>query len=126
MVVTLGASESAPKPHGCNGVDAIQYGLPEGFFLIYAAFLVEHRISQETCRDLLIVACAWNHVSGDLVDCKLIKGHVPVQRIDHPVSIFPDRTAPIFFVAVGIGVTSEVEPWNGPSLAKVRRGQQRI
>jgi hypothetical protein len=61
-----------------------------------------------------------------LFDGELIEGHVGVEGTDDPVAIWPDGAAAVFFVAVGVGVAGEVEPFAGPAFAVLRGGEETV
>ncbi len=66
-------------------------------------------------------------VAGQLLDQKQVNRFVPVEGVDHVVSIFPGNFAiGIPGVAAGIGIACHVQPVASPLLAVVRRSQQAI
>ncbi len=55
---------------------------------------------------------------------KLIVGHVAIEGIDDPVTPLPLLAFEIFFVTIGIRVTSSIEPMASPLLTKTFAGEQ--
>ncbi len=126
VVVALGAGERGAKPDRRRRVDAIDEHFVHRLVRIDAPFLVRHRIAMEAGRDPLIDGRIWQHVAGNLLDSELVERHVSVERVDHPVAVLPDAAPIVFFVAIGVGVSGEVQPGPRPTLAVVRRGEQAI
>ena len=65
-------------------------------------------------------------IAGDLLDRELIERQVPVERLDDPVAIGPDRAPTVLLVAVGVGVASLIEPGPCLALAVMARCEQSI
>ena len=72
------------------------------------------------------VVALGEHVAGDLLDGELAERQVPIEGVDDPVAVHPGGAAAVLLVAVGVGVSREVQPGTGPALAVVRRGQQAV
>src|SRR5439155_15878451 len=126
VVVALCAGEGDAEKYGGGRVDAIHDTLDTELLGIDAAFLVDLRIAMETTGDLLLEGRIWQQVAGQLFDGELIEGQVSIQRVQHPVPVFPDLARGIDAVAIGIGVTRGVEPPAAPTLAVVRRSQKPV
>ena len=78
--------------------------------MIDAALLVEHGVTMEACGNELIGGGVGQHVAGKLFDRKLTEGHILIERVDHPIAVFPHRPAIVFFIAVRVGVAREIKP----------------
>ena len=61
-----------------------------------------------------------------MFDGELIKRHVVVDRLDDPVAVWPNRALAVFLIAVGVGITGEIQPFAGPAFAIARRGEQAV
>ena len=59
-------------------------------------------------------------VPGHLFDGEAVEGEVVIDRADDPVAKLPDGPRLILRVAIGIGVTSPVEPVDGLPLTVMR------
>src|SRR6185295_17365030 len=83
--------------------------------------------AQEAGRDERLVAPGLELVPGELLLKELIVRLVLVERANHVVAIAP-RVGPIVVLleAARIGVTRDVQPMPAPSLAVVRRREQRV
>ena len=118
MVVTLGATQRRAQPHGRGRIYAVHDVFGCVFIRVGAAFKVDHAVPIEPARDLLLDRSARQHVSGELLDRKLIKRHVAVERVDHPLPPLPHVTMIINVIAVGIRITRQIQPELRHALAK--------
>ena len=80
----------------------------------------------KTGGNLLVPGGVGQEVAGHLLDGELVKRHVPVEGVDDPIAVRPNRARQIFFIAIGICVTRYIQPLAGPAFAIVRRSQQSI
>src|SRR5262245_20900171 len=119
MVMTLRTGDGRSEPDSGSCIDAIDDRLPARFFIIDTTFLIEHGVAMKPGGDQLSIRRLRQHIAGELFDRELIERHVFVKGIDYPITIFPDHSRAIFFVAVGIGITRQVEPRSRPPLAKM-------
>ena len=124
--VALGALESETEPCGSGGGDAVGDCVEAEFEGIDAALLVEHGITVKAGGDDVIRVVAGEQVAGQLGDGELVERHVGVERADDPVAVWPDFAGAVFFVAIGIGVACEVEPFAGPAFAVLRRSEEAV
>ena len=88
------------------------------------AFFVYHAVTQKAGSDALRLRRVWKQVAGNLLNNKLVVGHVAIDRIDDPIPPKILFARQIFFVAVAIGISGDVEPMSGPFLAEVFRRQK--
>ena len=79
-----------PEKGGAEGVDAIEHGLDAKLFGIDAAFLVDLRVAMKPGGDLLLDGRIREQVARKLLDRELVKWHVAIKRVDHPIAVFPD------------------------------------
>src|SRR4029453_10164426 len=91
---------------------------------IDSTLLVEHRVAQEAGRNALLERRKRQQITRQLLDGELVEGHIPVEGVDDPVAIRPDRTRQILFKTVGVGITRRVEPPPSPALAVMGRREQ--
>ena len=145
VVVAARAGEREAHPDGRGGLDAIEDILDARLLGDAAALAVEHVVAVKTARDERAAArrvrgqrvgvrgvwglgfWVWvEEIAGELLDRKLIVGHVRIKRVHDPVAPRPHRALGIALEAVGVGVAREVEPVPGPALAVARRGEQAI
>ena len=63
-------------------------------------------------------------ISGDLFNRELVKGHVVIDGIDHPVTPGPDGPVKVFFISTSVGVSGMIKPDPSPSLAEMRGRQK--
>jgi len=124
--VALAAADGQAQPRGAGGGDAVDDGVVTEFEGIDAAFFVEHGVAVKAGGDEVVWRGVRKKVAGDLFDRELIEGHIGVEGFDDPVPVGPDNAAAVFFVAVGVGVTREVEPAARPAFTVLRRGEQCI
>ncbi len=126
MVVALRALNGEAQHALADGVHAIEHRLHAELLGIDAAFLVDHRIAQESSGDDLVLGRIGQHVAGNLLDDELVVGQVAVEGVDHPVAIEPDLPRLVFLKAVGVGIAGGIEPEARPALSIMRRGEQAL
>ena len=134
MVVTNGTSGREPHPHrGCR-LCAIAC-VEDQVFLVDCAALVG--------RDVAAIEAAGNaavenvfgtgigtvivdEITGELPNRKLVKRHVFIEGIDHPLPVAPHLAKVVVMNAVGIGIPSVVEPEAATVFAPFRTRQQHL
>src|SRR5204862_1673205 len=110
MVMTLRAADSQAKPDRTYRGSAVHHLLVAELLNLHAAFAVGQCVAMESGSDLLIDSRVWQQIACDLLDGELIERHVTTDGIDHPLAVTPGVWAHvIFFVAVAIGVASQVQ-----------------
>ena len=122
--VALAAAGGQPEPCCAGRRDPVSHCVEAKLQRINAAFFVEHRVSVKASRDPLIDRRVGQHVASHLLDRELVEGHVCIQCSDYPVSIWPHRSVAVFFVAVCVGVASEVKPASGPTFSVLRPAEK--
>ena len=60
----------------------------------------ELRVRAGPEAELIGDSAVGKQVAGDLFERELIEGQVPIQRVDDPVAIFPDRPRPVDRITV--------------------------
>src|SRR5690606_12192130 len=92
-----------------------------------SALGVRERLAIEGRGDLLLRRGAGEQVACELLDRELIERQVFIEGANRPVaehvSVGPGA---IFFIAVTVGIASQVEPVPPPALAEVRRREEAI
>ena len=74
----------------------------------------------------MIDAGVRQQIARELFDGELVEGQVAVERVHHPVAVFPDLAGRVDGVAVGVGVTRDVEPRARPALTEVGRSEEAV
>ena len=126
MGMALGAPDGKSQPGGAGGGHAIGHRMEAELERVDAAFFVEHRVPMEPGGDALVGRGVGQQVAGQLFDGEPIEGHVGVEGPDHPIPPRPDAAGAVFFVAVGVGVASQVHPSAAPAFAIAGRCEQLI
>ena len=124
--MALRAAGGQAQPRFAGGRHAIDHGIKSVFQRINTAFFVEHGVAMKTRRDAILRGCIRQQVASNLADGELIKWQIGIDGIDDPIAPRPQRTLTIFFIAIGVGVTRQIEPFARPPFAVTRRGQQTI
>ena len=126
MGVTLGASSAQSHPDRAGGGNAIHHGMKAKFEGIDPSLLVEHGVAMEASGDDLVRCSIRQHVASQLLDGELIKWHVLVECLDHPVAKRPNSARAILFVTIGVSITGKIQPRASPSFPVWRRLQKAI
>ena len=126
MRVALGALGRQSEHRLAEAVDAVEHLDHPEFLRDDRPLLVERAIPQEARGDDLLLRRIRQQVAGDLLDHKLVVGHVAIDRGNHPVAPDPHLATKILFVAVGVGIAGEVEPVPRPLLAVAVAREQGI
>ena len=109
-----------------DAVDAVEHFDHSKLFCHNRAFFVDHAVSQKSCRDDLLLRRVRQQIASNLFDKKLVVGHVAIEGINHPVTPRPLLTRHIFLVAVGVGITSQIQPVSCPLFTKTIALEQRL
>ncbi len=84
-------------------INAISNRINTKLLCVRSALFVDQRVSMKTSRDQLIECWVGQHVTSDLLDRKLIKWQIAVERLNDPVAIDVCVWASaILFVAVRV------------------------
>ena len=126
VAVALGAADGQAHPDVHRRVDAILDGGDAKLLVVGAAFGVRHRVAIEGGGDELIARRMAQQIAGELLDREVVERRVGIEGVDHPVAVEPDRAQRIGGVTGRVGVTGQVEPRAGPTLAERRIGEQAI
>ena len=121
MIVTARAADRKAHEHRAGGRCPVRHGFVPILFEIDPAFEVTGSVPMEAGCDQLVRGRIRQQVTGDLFNRELGERHVAVQRIDHPVAVFPNGTRGIDAVTVRVGVASGIQPVPSPALAVMRR-----
>jgi len=113
VIVTASAADGHPHPDGGGGLGTIKDILHPVFLGDPATLAVERMIAVKPTGHQLVEARVLQQVTSQLVDGELVKGHVVIECLDHPVPPERHRPCAISLVAVGITVTGCIEPVPG-------------
>ena len=126
VIVAAGAAQGQTKKRGAGRANAVDHGFHAKLLVVGPAFFVQHRVAMEPGCNALSDAGIVQHVAGQLLDRELVERQIAIQRLDDPIAILPDRATAVDRVAVGIGVTGQVEPMPPPTFAIMRGGEQSV
>ena len=80
--------------------------------------------AEEAGGDERVVVAREEFVAGDLLEKEAVVGLVGLEGLDDVVAVAPGlRAFGVEFVAVGVGVADDVEPFQGPAFAVGGRGE---
>ncbi len=119
MVVAARAPDRQTQPDGTEGAHAVHQVLGLELLGDAAGFGIDAMIALEAGGDLLVERGAGQQVAGDLFHGELVVRQVAVEGVDHPIAPRPHLLFRVHLVAVGVGVSSGVEPVDGHALAVV-------
>ena len=74
----------------------------------------------------LFEAVGLPHITGYLLNGKLIIGHIFIYSFNYPVTIGPDLSEVITGISLGISISRQIQPDSRPSFAKRRLAQQPV
>ena len=118
MAATAIQSQSEPcQP--CR-FDSIKDRFHEPFLFNPTAFSIQSMIAIEPRRDNLILSRIGQHVTGQLLNGKLIKRHVGIVSLDHPVAPRPHFATAVDLKSIAVGVASIVQPTDRHAFAVMR------
>ena len=107
-------------------IDAIGHVLHAKLFFRAATLFGLAMKTIECGSESLLVGGVGQHISRQLPRNELVVWHVLIDGGNHPIAIWPYVAIPIGLVAMGIGITRQVEPMGCDPLAKLGRSQQAI
>ena len=119
MVVALGALQRGAEPDRGRRIHAVDDLVEAALFRHRACLHIRGRAAVEPGGNAGVLRGTRQQVTGDLVDRELIKRHVCVKGIHHPVAIRPEVAEIVPLVPVGVGVAGEIEPHPCPPHAKL-------
>ena len=111
-----GASQRQAQKSDSGHIDPVHHRLYTVLLEIHPALKIEQGVAMKASRDDLLLRGLGEQVARQLLDDELIKGEIPVQGFDHPIAIHPDLAGRVIVVAVGVCVTSDIEPVTSPAL----------
>ena len=109
-----------------DAIDAVKDAVDSKLFFVDTAFLIDLCVAVKTGCDLLADRRSGQQVARQLLDRKLIEGHIGIQRVDHPIAKLPNRPGAVDRVAVAVSIPCLVPPPAAPSLAVMRTAQQSV
>ena len=126
MIVTLGALHGESKECSTDGIDLVRDGRNSVFLRDDAALVGVHAVAQESGGHLLHHTGVRQQIARHLLADKLVIRHVFLKGLDHPVPPRPHLTVVIHRVAIGICVTSHIQPIERKPLGKGVSSQQSV
>ena len=114
--------QSHPNLH--RRVHPVTNRLSAKFLVVGAALGVRLGIAMKRRCEQLVTCRLRQQVTGQLLDGELVVRHVLIERLYHPVAIFPDHSQRIRAVAGRVRVTGEIKPDPRPAFAVGRPGHQ--
>ena len=126
VVVAAGAAhrQAEKRCRGC--LHTVDHVLHPPLFINRAALGDHAVVAVEAGGNQLLLRGLGQQITGELLQEKLIRRHVGVERADHPVPPGPHAAVEVVLIAVGVGEAGDVEPVGRHPLAVVGRGQQAI
>ena len=116
MVVTAGAPDRQSQEGFTGGADPVHDSFHAVLLEVDATLFVDHGVAVKACGDQLIPGWIGKKITGELLRHEAIKGHVLIERVDHPIPVFPHGARAVTGVTVGVGVAGDVEPVASPAL----------
>ena len=92
MVVTLSAPDSQPKKNSTGRCNAIKNTVDPKLFNIDSSLLIDLGVAVEAGGNLLLFGSSRQKISRQLLNGKLIEGHVAIECVDHPIGLLPNLT----------------------------------
>ena len=126
MSMALGTAKRQSQPRRGGRAHAIGHRVEAELERVNPSFFIKHRISMKSRCDALIDGRVGKHVSRQLLDRKLIVRNISVDRVDDPVTVRPHRSLSIFFIAIRIGIASQIEPLSTPAFTVMWGCQQSV
>src|SRR5262249_15161086 len=121
VIVALRAAYGKAKPNRAQRGCAVEHLLITELFGIGATLTIRQRVAIEAGSDYVIDGAVRQQVARELLDGELVERHIAVERFDHPLPPAPGpRAGAVFFIAVAIGVSRQVQPVTRPFFAVVR------
>ena len=116
MTVALGAFHSSSQPSRTRGVNPVKHLIYAILLGMHARFHIACGGTVKTGGNLLIDGCIGEQVTSNLLDGKLVKGHILIDGIDHPVTKCPAVSELVRLKPVGISISRKIEPLSCPVL----------
>jgi hypothetical protein len=109
VIVALRAADGEPQPHGSDGIGLIQHLFKPGLLAVHSSLAVLQGVAMKPCSHFLVSGSAGKQVTRNLLDGELVERHIAVEGLNHPMPP-PPRPGPeeVFFVAVAVGVASQI------------------
>ena len=124
--MALSTCHRRPHPHGQSGVNTINHGNVTKFFIVGAAFVIGQRVAMKGGGYQLFVGRLRQKIAGHLFDRELVKRHVVINGLNHPVAVGPDCARRVVGVACRISITGQVQPLASPVFTVFGSSQQAV
>ena len=134
MVVTDRAASGQPHEDSGRRLRAVT-GVEHQVLLVDdAPFIGRHVAAVEAAGNFVVEdlvgrsvgTMVGNEVAGELQNGELVKGHVPVEGVDHPLAIGPHLAIVVEVDAMGVGIAGIVEPMPAAMFTPLEACQQGI
>ena len=89
MIMTLGTFQGGTQPGGTRGIYPVKHLIHPVLLGMNTRLHIAGGCTVKAGGDFLICGCIGKQISGNLLDGKLIEGHILIDGIDHPVPECP-------------------------------------
>ena len=126
MIMTLGTGHSQPQPGGGGHIHSVEQNHKALLLGNGPTLSVVQMVAIETAGYFLVRAGIRQKISSELPNGKLIKWHVLIKGIHHPVPPYPLIGFSIKLKTIAIGIAGGIQPFHSHSFTVMRAGQQMI
>ena len=113
MIMALGAFHSQPHPDIPGGFYPIHHIFNPEFLSNDSSLIGGGMVAIKTGGDFLIIRGIREKISGQLLDRKLVEGHIVLVCIQDPVSPGPHISGAIIMKDGSVSVTGRIHPDKG-------------
>ena len=126
VIVAFRTFHRQTKPNLAGRIDPVGHALET--ILLYRVSLAASlwSIAMKPGRQSLLDGRIGQHVSSQLINGKLVEGHVSIQRPNDPVPVGPNLALLVIGKAARVGIAREVEPILGAAFGIVTCRYQTI
>ena len=126
VIMTLGTGHGQAQPGGGSDIHSVKQNHKALLFRNGPTLPIIQMITVKPTGNLLINRGMRKKVSRELPNGKLIKWHVLIEGLHHPVPPHPLIGLSIKLKTIAIGIAGSIEPFHSHSFTVMRAGQQMI
>ena len=126
VIMTLGTGHGQAQPGGGGDIHPVKKNHKALLFRNRPTLPIIQMISVKPAGYLLINRGMRKKISSELPNGKLIKWHVLIEGLHHPVPPDPLIGFSIKLKTIAIGIAGGIQPFHSHSFAVMRAGQQMI